>query len=319
VEQWLENQDAGFKVAFNPNGGSYDFTMYDGRRSDAVFTESYRNITDQQYYKQTAGAKNVCLVEIDVKKEKGTGDETEPEPEKRQTITVGNAQGLARREAFVRAGKYDPNELGAQFLRQNEPVESLDVKIINPYTPFEYKKDYDIGDIVTIISQDYGVEITKNILEITEFFDRTGFHLYVVFGKIPRDLLTELRDKDERLDILEKMPEPELPDLSDFEFEYDYEYELTDEDLEKLLEKLKDLIIPDLVDEVFDLLEFPDLITEDRVREIAEDIVNRKLAELGGGGHIIIDHLPTQAEINTYPINAVVLVYNPASPYVPAS
>ena len=38
-----------------------------------------------------------------------------------------------------------------------------------------------------------------------------------------------------------------------------------------------------------------------------------------GGGHIIIDALPTQAQINTYPVGAVVLVYDPNNPYVPSS
>ena len=48
--------------------------------------------------------------------------------------------------------------------------------------PFEYRNDYYIGDIVTIVSESYGVTIAQNILEITEYYDRTGFHLYVVFG-----------------------------------------------------------------------------------------------------------------------------------------
>jgi hypothetical protein len=292
VEQWLSNQDAGYKVTFNPTENTFDFSMYDSRKSDAVFCESYRNITDQQYYKQTAGARNVCLVE---------GMEE-------QVITVGNAQGLARREAFVRAGRYTPFELGTQFLRQNKPVESLDVKIVDPYTPFEYKRDYDVGDIVTIVSQSYGVEITQNILEVTEFFDRTGFHLYVVFGSIPRDLLTELRDKDDRLDALEKMPDS------------DYEIDLTEENIETL----KNLIIPELVDEIFDLLDFPpltNLLTEDEVRVIAKEIVDAKIKNIssGNGNHIIIDHLPIQAEINIFPLNAEVLVYNPANPYIPPS
>lgn len=85
-------------------------------------------------------------------------------------------------QAYTRAGKYDANEYGLAFLKQNKQVESLDVKIINPYAPFEYKKDYDVGDIVKVVSEDYGVEITHNILEVTEFWDSTGFHLYIVFG-----------------------------------------------------------------------------------------------------------------------------------------
>jgi hypothetical protein len=267
---------------------SFDFSMYDGKKSDAVFCESYRNINDQQYYKQTARARNVCLVE-------GAEDEV---------ITVGDAQGLERREAYIRAGRYAPQDLGEQFLRQNEPVESLDVKIVNPYTPFEYKKDYDVGDIVTIISQSYGVEITRNILEVTEFFDRSGFHLYVVFGSIPRDLLMELQNQDNRLDELERAP--------DIDF-----------DMDELLVLLIDLVIPELVNEVFDKIEFPpfpDFLSEEEILKLIEDALARLLKDLGGSGnHVIIDRLPSQAEINTFPLNAEVLVYNPNQHFTPSS
>jgi hypothetical protein len=189
-------------------------------------------------------------------------------------------------------------------------LESLDVKVIDPYAPFEYKNDYDVGDIVKIISEEYRVEITKNILEITEFIDKTGFHLYIVFGDIPRDLLMELKDKDNRLETLENAPDPE------------FEADLTEE----TIENLKNLIIPGLIDEVLELLEFPplpDYISEDGLQRVIEETVDRKLKGIGTGGgngnHIIIDHLPVQAEINAFPLDAEVLVYNPDTHYIPPS
>jgi hypothetical protein len=315
LEQWLENLDVGFKVAFDPIEGAFVFSLYDGAHSGAVFCESFRNIADQQYYKQTAGMKNICIVE-------GAA----------QVSEFGTAQGLARREAYLRAGNYDPAELAAQFLRQNDAVETLDVKIVNPYLPFEYKKDYDLGDVVTIISEDYGVEITKNILELTEFFDHTGFHLYMVFGSMPHDLLTELRDKDNRLEVLEKAPEPYGPDnlnelveetvntLLDETLE-----DILDEKLDETLDETLELLIPGIVDEVFDKITFPPLpeyLDEDALRAMTETIVEEKLAALnagGGGNHIILDHLPVQAEIDTLHVDDVVLVYNPSAPYVPTN
>ncbi len=331
--QWLEGVDAGFKVAFMPSEEVYEFTMYDGKPSDAVFCESFKNITDQQYYKQSAASKNVCIIELEPVKPEEPPEDTgegeviieepvqEPEPEP-VFITVGNATGLERREGYIRAGRYPPQELGAQFLRQNEPTESLDVKIVDPYSPFEYKKDYDVGSIVTITSESYGVEITKNILELTEYFDRTGFHLYVVFGSIPRDLLTELQDQETRLEELEK----EIGAEEDAEIEIDEELieEIVEEVADEVLEDLIDLVIPEIVDEVFDMIEFPplpDYLTEEGLRETIETVVNRLLDGItlpgGNGNHVIIDHLPaTQAEIDTFPLNSEVLVYDPNNPYV---
>ena len=308
IEQWLENQDVGFKVAFKPTESAFEFSLYDGRRSAAVFCENFRNITDQQYFNQTARAKNVVIVE---------GAEE-------QRITIGNVQGLERREAYTRAGRFHPVEFGNQFLRQNEPIISLDVKIVDPYTPFEYKKDYDIGDIVTIVSESHGVTITENILEISEYYDKTGFHLYVVFGRIPRDLLTELRDNSHRIDHLETHPESVIPDID--------------------LETIKNLIIPPIVDEVFNQIEFPplpDWLSIENLREMitetSEEVVDRRLRELlqtmlpellpeilpgipgGGGSCIVIDRLPTQAQIDNFPDGSVVHVYNPNVVFTPPS
>jgi hypothetical protein len=197
-------------------------------------------------------------------------------------------------------------------------VESLDVKIIDPYTPFEYMADYDIGDIVTIISESKGVSITQNIMEISEYYDKTGFHIYAIFGRVPRNLLMELRDNNYRLDDLEN--NPPMPDLD--------------------LELIKNLVIPPIMDEIFDLIEFPPLpdwlYPWDNFRELLEHtannvldmrlrpeviaIIEELLPLMGGhGGHIILDRLPTQAQINLMPENAVVVVYNPDVVFTPQS
>ena len=158
VEQWLEGLDIGFKVAFLPEQQAFEFSLYDGRQSQAEFCENFRNITDQQYFNKTARSRNVVLVEgqpID----SGMEDAVPI----RNIITIGNAQGLSRREAYVRSGRFPQHEFGQQFLQQNQPTISLDVKIIDPIEPFVYRQDYDIGDIVTIVSETYGVTLNRQI------------------------------------------------------------------------------------------------------------------------------------------------------------
>jgi hypothetical protein len=63
LEAWLEQQDIGFKVAFLPEEQAFEFFLYDGRLAAAEFCENFRNITDQQYFHQTAQARNVVIVE----------------------------------------------------------------------------------------------------------------------------------------------------------------------------------------------------------------------------------------------------------------
>ena len=285
--------------------------MYDGRRSSAEFCENFRNVTDQQYFNQTAQARNVVIVEGQPIPVEGSDEQI------RNLLTIGSAQGVERREAFTRSGRFPMADFGHQFLRQNEPVESLDVKIVDPYMPFEYMSDYNTGDIVTIISESKGVSITLNIMEVTEFYDKTGFHIYAIFGRVPRNLLMELRDSNNRLDELWNNPEPPPLDL----------------------ELIKDLIIPPLLDEIFDLIEFPPLpdwlypwenfrdllfttaneALDIRLRPEVIKILEEMLPNITVGGHIILDRLPTQAQINTFPNNAVVVVYNPNVVFTPPS
>jgi len=305
IEQWLEQQDIGFKVAFLPREQAFEFSLFDGRRAVAEFCENFRNVTDQQYFHQTAQARNVVIVE----------GQQSPEGLPQRT-TIGSASGIERREAYTRSGRFPMVDFGNQFLRQNEPVQSLDVKIVDPYTPFEYRIDYDVGDIVTILSESKGVSITQNIMEVTEFYDKTGFHIYAIFGRVPRNLLMEMREHNNRLDDF--MNHPEHPPLD--------------------LELIKDLVIPPIMEEIFDLIEFaplPDWIYplenfRNLVEQTASDILNvvlrpevirvleEMLPTIHHGGHIILDRMPTQAEINNMPNNSVVVVYNPNVIFTPS-
>jgi|GEM_PF-685983 len=311
LEHWLEQQDIGFKVAFLPREQAFEFSLFDGRRAAAEFCENFRNVTDQQFFHQTAQARNVVMVEGQPIQQDGID-----EPQ-RNIITVGNAQGLERREAYARSGRFPMTDFGHQFLRQNVPVKSLDVKIPDPYAPFEYRADYDVGDIVTIASESKGVSVTENIMEVTEFYDKTGFHIYAIFGRVPRNLLMEMREHNNRIDDLTN--HPETPPLD--------------------LELIKDLVIPPIMEEIFDLIEFaplPDWIYPfENFRELVEKtasdilgivlrpevirVLEEMLPTIHHGGHIILDRMPTQAEINNMPNNAVVVVYNPNVIFTPSS
>jgi hypothetical protein len=273
-----------------------------------IFSENYRNISEKEYFLQTSASRNVVIIEDDEK----------------QIHEYGDAQGLNRREAYLKSGRYIPNELGTRFLEENRPQKSLDVKIVDPYQPFEYKTEYDVGDTVSVISEDYGVEIIKKILEITEYYDLTGFHLYIVFGDVPKTLLTELAQNNKRLDdtwygrnewldnaipgIVEGI-EDKLPDLP----VGDELLEIIDGIVSERIEEA----VPPIVDE-----KLGDLKQDEAFVDVVTDIVDQKLADAGLTGaysHVIIDHLPSQGEIDSYSENTIVLVYDPTNPYTPGS
>ena len=58
-------------------------------------------------------------------------------------------------------------------------------------------------------------------------------------------------------------------------------------------------------------------IDDEELRGLVREIIN---VEVGmTGTNIILPRLPTQAEINTFPVNSVVLVYDPNNPFVPSN
>ncbi|MDR1559212.1 MAG: siphovirus ReqiPepy6 Gp37-like family protein [Clostridiales bacterium] len=306
---WLQGQNIGYRIAFKPADSAFSFSMYDGgERLYVIFSENYRNISEKEYFSQASASRNVVLIE----------DEEEAIHE------YGSAQGLNRREAFLKAGRYIPDELGQRFLEENRTQKSLDVKIVDPYQPFEYKTEYDIGDTVTVISEDYGVEIVRKILEITEYYDLSGFHLYIVFGDVPKTLLTELAENNRKLDdawhgrndwLDNAMPgifdgiADKLPDLPIGE-------ELMDLIDEAVTDRIVEAVPPLINEKLQDLKQ--DEVFVDTVNDIVED----KLADAGLTGaysHVITDHMPSQAEIDSCSENTIVLVYDPSNPYTPGS
>ena len=51
-----------------------------------------------------------------------------------------------------------------------------------PSGNFEYKKDYDLGDIVTIKKSDWGLNTTQRITEIQEVYEHGSTTIVPIFG-----------------------------------------------------------------------------------------------------------------------------------------
>ena len=81
---------------------------------------------------------------------------------------------------------------GNEKLAENGIVECLEATTL-PNVNFTYKKDYDLGDIVTVNKKAWGIEMDKRITEIQEIYENGGFTIVPTFGD----------------------PQPETVDLSD--------------------------------------------------------------------------------------------------------
>lgn len=147
-----------------------------------VFNKNFDNLLSSYYKKTTSKYKNVALVA-------GEGEGI-----LRKNSVVGTATGLARKEVFVDAKDVSSNDgeintteytnllqaRGKEKLTEhiitNEFDGSIDIK------NYKYKKDYDLGDIVTVENEEISLYMNARIIEITEVYDETGYEISPKFG-----------------------------------------------------------------------------------------------------------------------------------------
>lgn len=183
----------GFKVILN-DLNQFVFSLYAGvdRSYDqienpyVIFSPSFENIINSNYFTSKATLKNVTLVA-------GEG-----EGASRTTVTVGSGTGLSRRELFTDArdissdtedGTLTPEQYAFQLTsRGNENLAENTAKTafegeVEATRLFKYGEDFFIGDIVQIANE-YGHEGVAYISELIMSQDEGGSSVYPTFEMI---------------------------------------------------------------------------------------------------------------------------------------
>lgn len=148
----------------------------------AIFSAEFENVLTQEYDIDTGDSGTVAIVASD----KDSLNET-----------VGTAMGRLRREIYVAASGLEKDENGnalneAQkraLMRQqgitalaNAPISESFTAEVNPYGNLKYKTHYDLGDIITVSSKRWGVQVDARITEITEVYGADGETLELTLG-----------------------------------------------------------------------------------------------------------------------------------------
>lgn len=170
IKKICKDNNIGFKIIYNPKDKTFDFTLYQGKKTSAEFSENYKNIDEQDYYYQTRGHKNTCLISFNG-----------------GNLIYGNSnKGLDRREVCItadsKATEASAMDQARLYLLDRTIIQSFDTVINSKSPQFIYKTDWDLGDIVSNKSELWGVTIEKNVLEVTEYFDKSGTNLAPIFG-----------------------------------------------------------------------------------------------------------------------------------------
>ena len=157
--------------------------------SPVVFSRDYDNLYEQEYTDSDNDLKTTAIVA-------GEGEGSE-----RTVIEVlDNYTGLNRRELFVDARDLQKevdnvvmtdaeyrnllNQRGNEKLSEYKELQTFEGKIIT--NNYEYKKDYDIGDIVTVLDKNWNVAANTRITEITEIYENGKTEIVPTLGnKIP--------------------------------------------------------------------------------------------------------------------------------------
>lgn len=182
IQELCDAASVGIKTVFQPKTGNLTVTLYIGAPSQAVFSKEYENLLDQTFTKNTANYVNTVKI----------GGEGEGE-DGRYFVYITNEEGENRREAFVDAKDLRMEDFPVDYeeallfrgqtrLAELAMSNYFDVTI-NNHSNLVYKEDYDLGQVVQVISKKWGVSMMARIVEIEESYDADGQSIRVTFGK----------------------------------------------------------------------------------------------------------------------------------------
>ena len=186
----------GYIIRASPEKALYEFDVIPARDRTAgsdlpvIFSSDWGNLSDTVYTVDLADWKNAGYAA-------GAGED-----ENRLILTVypdGKASGLQRRETFVDCGSLeDAGELELEAthkMKEMVRIQTLTGQLF-PAGPFLYRKDWDIGDRVTVQSNRMGVSADMLITEVCESYEADTFRIDITFDKRKKTLLDEIRKKE---------------------------------------------------------------------------------------------------------------------------
>lgn len=195
LEQLSLISGLGWDIRPDYESGYFVFDVFEGRdltqnqtsNNPVIFSIDFDNIRGQSYISSSMDYKNQAYVG-------GQGEGVD-----RIIVEVGEfAEGLNRYEVFVDARDVENEALlpsrGKEKLLELTKIQSFESRIDHDST-FKYKKDWDLGDIVTIQNAKWGITLNSRVSEITEIYESDGFNLEVTFGNTIPTLVDKIKSE----------------------------------------------------------------------------------------------------------------------------
>ncbi len=197
------------KIIFEVYKG-IDRTVNNGTIAPCIFSRDFENILEQEYTDSLNNYRNTTLIA-------GAG-----EGSARKLTSIEEGQGLDRYELYVDARdiqntkqvekndsegntvtedvpisweEYRPMLLqrGKEKLSECEEIQTFDSKV-NTRGNNVYKKDYDIGDIITVADKKWGLQLDTRITEIEEIYEGGKVEINPTFGNNIPTLVDKIKN-----------------------------------------------------------------------------------------------------------------------------
>lgn len=189
IQKLAKSSNIGFRIRPDFNNKQMVFETYKGldrtinqaERNRVIFSETYGNISDATFTRNSTNYKTKVYVGGE-----GEGDA-------RTIVPVGGGEGFDLHEEFygvtdvssegITQAEYIGalTQKGLERLEYDSMIESFECKT-DANANFVYKQNYDLGDVVTIRKADWGIATNLKITELTEVYEYGSMTVSPTFG-----------------------------------------------------------------------------------------------------------------------------------------
>lgn len=161
----------GYEIIFDPTEKVFIFDVIPKRNTLVKFSTEFDNLSGQTYKKSLDAYASSLYAQ-------GSSFTM-------TTIAGEDYEGLDRFESFTEitdaADLPELKELAEVELADHKPAESVTADFV-PNKTFIYERDFDLGDMVTVVNSVGHIATTMQITEIVETWDRGGHTIKPLFG-----------------------------------------------------------------------------------------------------------------------------------------
>ena len=191
-----EYTDMGWGIHLDPDGGNLVFDVLPGvdrtdqqsENSAVVFALEFESVESLKYLRDVSGHRNLAYA--------GGAGEGADRTVLKVTNNAEEPEGLERFETFIDCGTLEIvgsdtamslEEEGKHKLLDYPRTESLTATLPQGGS-FQYRRHWDLGDLVTVLDRNLGVAADMRIAQVTERYEAGSYGVDITFGEAPKHL-----------------------------------------------------------------------------------------------------------------------------------